>query len=725
MIPTPHGALIKRPGTKYIADGYSPWSGGQLVSFIKDGQTDYLLELTPVGIRVFWNGTYQTTIEAELGSADYWHHAQVGLTMTLVSYMGRGAPWELTLTPPGNPPGTWSLTQLTSFAPVPAYFGGGYPALLAPLPIADATHPAREWTWKVTAILQDSVTGRVFESLPYTVNKVVTKSGPPWSYVDVASSYPVYVDKPVTIDWENEAGVPDYQPTGWNAHNVVAYRVYAGRGKTFGYIGETTKTQFVDVGDAPDITRQPPQGENPFLIKNYLGATVRTENPSSVVYYEQRRLFAHSYEAPLGPGFASTSRRSNTIWASKTGEHVNFDTHVFPAMAGDALEVTLAGKLREDIRHMVGMNGLLVLTASTVWQLAGADGNALSASDVNLARVVANIGCTRLAPLEVDDALLFERISTNGVQQLLPAQARTGYVTSDASYSARHLFQEHEYYGLARWTYAKDPDSVVWAVRTDDTLLSCTYVPALGMAAWAQHTVGGPNQFGAAPVKDVCVVRESSRDRVYVKVTRGATQVIERMEAQYETDSPRYYLDGHVLVSPPVSVPSTDTTLTVTGLSHLGGSNIYTYSASTGATSGPHTVSAGELTLPVTDPSVRLSGNTYIFDGVVGYRYNAEIELLDLYVPKTEMKTAQKLVREVVIEVEASRGLWAGETFDELREWQQRTVTDGYGVLQPYTGLVKIPIASTWNRGGRAVLRQTEPLPLTILGVTREVEFGG
>jgi hypothetical protein len=96
-----------------------------------------------------------------------------------------------------------------------------------------------------------------------------------------------------------------------------------------------------------------------------------------------------------------------------------------------------------------------------------------------------------------------------------------------------------------------------------------------------------------------------------------------------------------------------------------------------------------------------------------------------LYVPKTEMKTAQKLVREVVIEVEASRGLWAGETFDELREWQQRTVTDGYGVLQPYTGLVKIPIASTWNRGGRAVLRQTEPLPLTILGVTREVEFGG
>jgi hypothetical protein len=40
------------------------------------------------------------------------------------------------------------------------------------------------------------------------------------------------------------------------------------------------------------------------------------------------------------------------------------------------------------------------------------------------------------------------------------------------------------------------------------------------------------------------------------------------------------------------------------------------------------------------------------------------------------------------------------------------------------TGTVPVGIDSTWNMYGRAVLRQSKPLPVTVVAATREVVDG-
>jgi hypothetical protein len=106
----------------------------------------------------------------------------------------------------------------------------------------------------------------------------------------------------------------------------------------------------------------------------------------------------------------------------------------------------------------------------------------------------------------------------------------------------------------------------------------------------------------------------------------------------------------------------------------------------------------------------------------VGLRYDCDLETLDL--PPGEGKTRVKIIKELAVEFEASRGLWVGEDFDHLNEWNQRDVADSYETIGAFTGQARFNIRATWNRGGRAAVRQVDPLPVTILAVSREVEYG-
>jgi hypothetical protein len=63
-----------------------------------------------------------------------------------------------------------------------------------------------------------------------------------------------------------------------------------------------------------------------------------------------------------------------------------------------------------------------------------------------------------------------------------------------------------------------------------------------------------------------------------------------------------------------------------------------------------------------------------------------------------------------------------------MEEWLQRDVAHGYGALplNPSNArLVEILVADGYGLGGRAAIRQVDPLPLTILAVTRDLEYGG
>ena len=77
----------------------------------------------------------------------------------------------------------------------------------------------------------------------------------------------------------------------WNAVTGASrYRVYKQQGGIYGFLGETTTTTLVDDNISPDFSRTPPIHENDFVgTGNY---------PGAVSYFEQRRVFAGTNNAP-------------------------------------------------------------------------------------------------------------------------------------------------------------------------------------------------------------------------------------------------------------------------------------------------------------------------------------------------------------------------------------------------------------------------------------------
>jgi hypothetical protein len=109
----------------------------------------------------------------------------------------------------------------------------------------------------------------------------------------------------------------------------------------------------------------------------------------------------------------------------------------------------------------------------------------------------------------------------------------------------------------------------------------------------------------------------------------------------------------------------------------------------------------------------------------VGLPYLSDFQTLDLDINGEQIRDRRKSITHISLLVESSRGIFAGPDEDNLDELQPTPITD-YGDPWPLeTGIVEMQIASTWNESGSFLVRQKDPLPLTILSAIPAGEIGG
>lgn len=105
-----------------------------------------------------------------------------------------------------------------------------------------------------------------------------------------------------------------------------------------------------------------------------------------------------------------------------------------------------------------------------------------------------------------------------------------------------------------------------------------------------------------------------------------------------------------------------------------------------------------------------------------GLSYNSDFESLDA----EQERTREKIIKAITYEVEYSRGGKVGtELGDDMRELRGRAVEHNYGLQPSERREEKLQLAGKWQKSGRIAIRQSDPLPFTILGFTRHVEYGG
>lgn len=280
---------------------------------------------------------------------------------------------------------------------------------------------------------------------------------------------------------------------------------------TLGYIGTTIATEFSDDGFAPDYTNIPPfQGQFNTTTDNY---------PSIVGFCQQRRYFGSTNNNPVG------------FWGSKPGQYYNYDVHTISPQDDDAISGTLAGEEVNQISAIQELKFMLILTTGSEMYVQGNGSGVVTPSAIN-ASVQSQYGAGFLRPLKAGDQIIFTQSLGTAIRDFAFDFAIDGYRGNDITIFSAHLF---EGYQIVDWCYQKVPDSIVWAVRSDGVLLSCTYVREQQVVAWARH------DFTDGLVENICSIPENGEYAVYISIKRvinGETvRYIERISSRLWPDT--------------------------------------------------------------------------------------------------------------------------------------------------------------------------------------------
>jgi hypothetical protein len=734
----PEGGAQNRAGLEYICEVKTSSLKTRLIAFQYSTTQTYILEFGNLYIRFVSlggqvvSGGVPYEIASPYGTADLFDikFTQSADVLTLVH--PNYAPNELKRLGPTS----WTLTAV-AFQP-----GIAAPTGLAAVALTGGTGTTTNYNYRVTAV--SSFASGSVESWPSNTASVASwdnKSGATltWAAVAGADHYNVYKDK--------SSGV-------------------------YGYVGQSSSLTFTDVNITPQTDKTVPIGYNPFAGGN---------NPSVVGYFQQRQVFAASTANP------------QTIWMSRVGDFHNFG-YSDPTRDDDGIELTLASREVNQIRHLVSLRELLALTSGAEWSITASSDQGITPETVS-AIPQSYFGSSSVIPAVYANTALYIQARGGKLSTLAFSYVSDGFQPQDVSVLSSHLLRG---YTIQDQVFTLAPNGVLWMVRNDGALIGFTFLPDQQVYAWHRHDTDGD-------VESVASVPEGDEDVLYAIVKRtinGVTKrYIERMASRQLTkfgsgDYPydrAFFVDcgltydGRVAGAATLTGgtdwkypnPLTLTVATATFSAGMVGRNVVMYgggdedkigdllivkiSAYTSAnvvTVIPQTIvpsslqgvsatrwGLGATTISglnhieaktvsiladgnVLPPEVVASGAITLDNPVlvahIGLPITSDFETLDITTQNNQaLLGAKKRINEIVVLTQESRGIFAGSDADHLYEFKQRA-TENYGEpIKLLTGRAEIPVSCQWGSEGRMFIRQTDPLPLTILGVMPNLQAGG
>ena len=307
---------------------------------------------------------------------------------------------------------------------------------------------------------------------------------------------------------------PNTVVTNAAATTGVRYTVYKEAGGIYGFIGQTYALTFSDNGITPDTLQSVPIYREPFQgASNY---------PAACTFYQQRLIMG---------GSANLSNGADT---SVVGDFFNFTIHS-PHEDTDAVRFTTAGYV-DSLKHMVALDKLVAFTSGAEWVVAGGgEGGTLTPTEINAVPRTYN-GSGDLFPLLIDGNAIYKQDRGQIVRDFFYSLDANGFKGKNLIQFSDQLVKNHT---ITDWAFQRSPNGIIWAVREDGTLLSCTYQPEHEFYGWAEHDLDG------GVVENVCVVPEGTdedaEDVLYMVVARtlgdgSTTRYIERLASRNYAD---------------------------------------------------------------------------------------------------------------------------------------------------------------------------------------------
>ncbi len=458
---------------------------------------------------------------------------------------------------------------------------------------------------------------------------------------------------------------------------VTGYVIYKAQGGSFGYIGTTDNTTFVDGNPQiqPVLSDTPPLASSLFLTAGTY--------PSTVTFHDQRLMFGGSRDLP------------NAVWASQPTDFENMDISR-PAKPGDALSFALVAEQVNAVNQMVSMDDLILLTTNGVFSASGGEsGTPMTPSNI-VPRRENSRGGSRLNPIPMDDMIFYTPAKGSSVRTLGFQFDVDGYKSNDITIFSPHFFKG---FSIVDWAYVEEPYSAIFAVRQDGSLLCFTWESEQQVWGWTMLETQGR-------VLQVETITEGGYDRLYALIERTIGGVVrkfhERLALPHVDDiAVAAHLDcaATQVQNPPAT--------NIGGFWHLEGERVSAHYD--GYVAHDLLVTNGIITLP----------NDYEASVVTaGLRYYGEIETLPMVMQTkggSDHINMQNIAR-IVIRAVDTRGIVAGITGTELEAVVEREGGEE-GLDDVAQRDYDITPAGSWDPSVTLTIQQNEPLPAHITGL--------
>lgn len=479
----------------------------------------------------------------------------------------------------------------------------------------------------------------------------------------------------VRLQWDSVAGAEYYR----------VYKDPSVGTAVYGWIGDSNNTSFDDYNIAPVTSDAPPEDRQPFNGSD--------NKPSAVTYYQQRQVFANTNNEP------------QAVYTTQTNNFNSLRTST-PARDDDAVTFTINARQVNQIRHLLPLDSLIILTSGGEWILTEGQDRVLTPATIGV-RIQSYNGCSEVPPVVINSTALYLQEKGARLRDLGYEFSSDKYTGNDLSLMSEHLFEGKQITAMA---YAAEPYSIVWCVRDDGVMLGLTYQREHQVWGWHQHTT--PGEF-----ESVASVTEGDRDAVYVIVKRNVSgsdvRYVERLEPRESiTAADAFYVDSGLTYN---GSPAT----IISGLDHLEGETVSILSD--GYTVPDQVVSSGQITL------TRAASKVH-----VGLKYTPVIETLDIDLASAAqtVKAQSISVAKVTMEVEGTRGGFVAPLKDDgsagdFQEIKPRFDTDNYDAIALKTYQQEVFVQSQWGKSGGVRIEQRSPLPMAILSVIPQIDVGG
>jgi hypothetical protein len=292
-----------------------------------------------------------------------------------------------------------------------------------------------------------------------------------------------------------------------------------------------TITAFTDTTHVTATIDGPDASAGTATVSWRLGVwSATTGYPAAVTFHQNRLVFGGATDNPQRVDF------------SRTGDFENFAPTEPDATVVDDNGVTntLSADTVNAIRWLADdEKGLLVGTVGGEWVVRPSENGAVLTPSTVQSKRSSAYGSANIQPIRAGRAVLFAQKALRKIRELAYVFEDDGFRAPDLTLISEHITQS----GVVDMAYQAEPQSLIWCVLTDGTMVCLTYERDQKVVGWSRHVLGGFSDAGTTQTKveSVAVIPNAAgtADELYMVVQRyingGKVRYIEYLKPHWST----------------------------------------------------------------------------------------------------------------------------------------------------------------------------------------------